>query len=125
MPVLKNHNRDLILGYTTRFSLKDQVMVEGTFLESSDEAKKVITMADEGYPWQMSLNAYSDEEQYLERNLTAEVNGQTVKGPIVICWKSTIREVSFCAVGADSGTNARVFSIGKSNLYLPKAMSTT
>jgi hypothetical protein len=113
MPVLKDHDPSLILGYTTAFSKSGRLEVEGTFLASSQEAAKVIEMADENYPWQLSVHIAPDHVQILQRGDKDMVNGKEVAGPMHVFRKATIREVSFCAVGADRGTSATVFSVGK------------
>jgi hypothetical protein len=115
MPVLKNHSQDKILGYTTNFSIGENLSVSGTFLESSEEAAQIIKMADEGYPWQLSVHIRPGVIRRLERGDSEIVNNKVVVGPAVIFKQSTIREVSFCAVGADRGTSATVFTAAAPN----------
>jgi hypothetical protein len=69
-------------------------------------------MADEGYPWQLSVHIVPDEIEKVHPNQEVTINGLNLIGPGHIFRKSSIREVSFCAVGADRGTNAVVFNIG-------------
>jgi hypothetical protein len=114
MPVLKNHDPDQILGYTTRFQkIDNRLEVEGVFLNNSEKAQEVTNIADEGYPWQLSVHIMPDVVKTIDKNETTTVNGKTVNGPIVIFSQSTIREVSFCAVGADRGASATVFSLNR------------
>ncbi|MDR0548321.1 MAG: hypothetical protein LBI10_02755 [Deltaproteobacteria bacterium] len=115
-PVLRDHDRGRILGYTTRFSKEgDRLEVQGVFLGESAEAQEVVKLADEGYPWQMSVDIRADKIVEIAPNIQTIVNNQTITGPATVFAKSTIREVSFCAVGADRGASAAVFSSVKSN----------
>ena len=111
MPVLRDHDPSKILGYTTGFSKNGRLEVSGSFLEGSEEARSVAAMADEGYPWQLSVHIVPDLIHNLEPDEMSVVNGRIVNGPLAIFKKSAVREISFCAVGADRGTSATVFSV--------------
>ncbi|MDR1871709.1 MAG: hypothetical protein LBS60_07290 [Deltaproteobacteria bacterium] len=112
MPVLKDHDSGQILGYTTGLQVvNNRLEVQGVFLNSSEKAQEVIKLADEGYPWQLSVNIKPDEVKNVDKHESILVNGKTVKGPTVVLSRSTIREISFCAVGADRGANATIFSL--------------
>ena len=50
MPVLKDHDSSQILGCTIGFSKNGRLEVSGVLLEGSEEARKVVLMADEGTP---------------------------------------------------------------------------
>ena len=111
MPVLRDHDSSQILGYTTGFSKNGRLEVSGVFLEGSEEARKVVQMADEGYPWQLSVHIRPDQILKLEPGSKAVINGREMIGPLTVFKRSAVREVSFCAVGADRGTSATVFSV--------------
>jgi hypothetical protein len=113
MPILKDHDQQKILGYATKLSKENGVIsIDGVFLDSSPEAQKVIEMADEGFPWQLSISIDLEQSESIPRGASALVNGQEIHGPLTAIRKAQIREVSFCAVGAVIGTTAAVFSNG-------------
>jgi regulator of replication initiation timing len=113
MPVLRDHDSTRIVGYTTGHSKAGRLEVRGTLLEGSGEAAEVAGMADQGYPWQLSVHIVPDSVENLERGDSAVVNGRRMDGPLAIFRRSAVREVSFCAVGADRGTSATVFAVGE------------
>ncbi|MDR2142530.1 MAG: hypothetical protein LBR11_12250, partial [Deltaproteobacteria bacterium] len=89
MPILLDHNSEKIVGFATNIS-KDtgKIIVEGVLLDSSDSARKVASLADEGYPWQMSVNITPEEFQILRSDEKAVVNGKEFRGPMDIFRKS-------------------------------------
>jgi hypothetical protein len=113
MPVLRDHDPGRILGYTTGFSKAGGLEVRGTFLEGSADAREVAAMADEGCPWRLSVHIVPDRLETLERGDRASVNGRGVARPLTIFRESAVREAGFRAVGADPGTGAAVFAVGK------------
>lgn len=108
-PILKNHDPNQIVGHSdeveitpTRLSLAGVISAEGA------AAQEVIASSRNGFPWQASVGASVDELEVLAEGQTAIVNGQTVRGPVLIARKSTLGEVSFVPRGADPKTSARV-----------------
>lgn len=108
-PILKNHDPNQIVGHSdqveitpTKLSLAGVISAEGT------AAQEVVASSRNGFPWQASVGASVDEIEVLGEGQTAVVNGQTVRGPLLIARKSSLGEVSFVPRGADSKTSARV-----------------
>jgi hypothetical protein len=113
MPVLLEHDRDRAIGYTTGFDIsRGQIQVSGVLLGegASEAAAEVAAMADQGFPWQMSVHIVPDSVESVESGGEAAANGRAFRGPAKIFRKSAVREVSFCAVGADRSTSAAVFA---------------
>lgn len=78
-------------------------MVRGTQL--SDE---IALLAKSGFPWQLSIRAEPDVIEELGENATAEVNGQTVTGPITIFRQWRLPEISIVELGLDGDTEASI-----------------
>jgi hypothetical protein len=109
MPVLLEHDPKEVVGFTETVEIGSTMEVTGV-ISSSESGKKVAQLADEGFPWQMSVRIYPEHILVLQEKQTTIVNGQNVEGPLLILKNSLIREVSFCALGADRNTNAKVFN---------------
>ncbi|HQL08118.1 MAG TPA: hypothetical protein PLE35_00855, partial [Lentisphaeria bacterium] len=61
------------------------------------------------WEWQASIGAdIVGKTEEIEAGDTAEVNGRTIIGPAIIARKSTLREVSVVAIGADQDTHIRI-----------------
>jgi len=112
VPVLRGHNSDKIVGHSTKAWTDDShLYVEGEVSNITEHGKEVIGLADEGFPWQVSIGIDSIRQEILEdEDQTAEVNGMTVKGPIRIWRDATVREISFVPFGADDRTAGIVMS---------------
>ena len=110
-PVLREHERDRIVGVAESWSLSDEgFALEGFFSAETDDAREVLRLADEGYPWQASIGVWATEIETLKRGEKAVCNGVEYQGPIEIWRGSNVREVSFVTLGADANTSAAVFS---------------
>lgn len=116
-PALLNHDPDRIAGYTRSiaFGGGGSVEVAGVLSASTSAAQEVGALADEGFPWQMSVyldaREFADDVEDLRENQSAQVNGRTVSGPDMLVFRrSRLREVTFCPLGKDDGTHVRVLS---------------
>ena len=110
MAVLLEHHNDEIVGCTSKVAIGREIKVSGKIFDQ-DPGKKVAAMADEGFPWQMSVRIYPSLVKFIDDKESAEVNGTVHSGPLHILCDSLIREVSFCAVGADRETAVNVFNL--------------
>jgi hypothetical protein len=98
------------MGSTQEVQIGSQIKIMGT-LVSQEYSQKVASLADEGFPWQMSIRIVPKEIFELRPSETVVINGQSVTGPLTVFQDSTIREVSFCALGADRDTIAHIFNL--------------
>lgn len=116
MPALLAHNAEAIAGWTEKIEVdeKQGILAEGVYAESTDIGRSVRALQEEGFPWQASVYVPPAEIEMVGENKSAEVNGQTLKGPGAIFRKSTLREVSFCALGADERTSVAAAAEGDS-----------
>jgi len=103
---LIDHDTGRRAGVVTSFTKDNQggLQVVGDLL-SNKYGQEVAQDSDEGYPWQMSVYIDPGSIEEVERGEVV-VNGKTLKAPITIFRNGVIREVSFCALGADDNTSA-------------------
>jgi hypothetical protein len=108
MPILREHARDRVVGYSTKAWKEDaNLFLQGDFSGKSADGQEVKALAEEGFPWQASIGVWPKKVKVLESDKeTAKVNGQELTGPAEIWVESYVREVSFCALGADDETAA-------------------
>jgi hypothetical protein len=108
MPVLREHERSRVVGYSTKvWKEKGTLFLQGDFSAKSQDGQEVKDLAEEGFPWQASIGVWPKKVKVLESDKeTAKVNGQEITGPLEIWLESQVREVSFCALGADEETAA-------------------
>lgn len=110
MPILREHFRDRVVGYGDAWK-EDNFYISGQFSNSTDDAREVMALADEGYPWQASISVRPTKVERLEDNKSkATVNGSEVEGPLEIWRESKVGEVSFVSLGADDNTAAITMS---------------
>lgn len=109
VPMLIEHDRDQRCGFINSHNIGDAgLSIDGTLL-SNEHGTTIANDADEGYPWQMSVSIKPTRVETVESGQVT-VNGRIFNAPVTIFRQNTIREVSFCALGADRHTNAQVFN---------------
>lgn len=113
--VLIEHNPHKACGVATLSvdKLSGSLKAEGVLM-NNEHGKYIAELADDGFPWEMSIYVQSARYEELSAGATAVVNGNTVTGPCVIMRDCALREVSFTPVGVDSQTQAIVLSDGSS-----------
>lgn len=111
VPVLLEHSPVKMAGVCRLSVTADGLIAEGSLL-SNEFGTQIAEAADQGFPWEMSVYAQAESYEELAAGAVLSVNGNEVTGPAVILRRSTIREVSFTAVGVDSETEAVVLSDG-------------
>lgn len=109
--VLEEHFTANRIGFTTSQDIKDEVIVDGKFLRNM-RAKAIKDDMEDGFPMQASIYVPPTLIEHVKEGESAKVNGQTLKGPGTIFRRAVIREVSMCALGADSHTQSKVFAGG-------------
>lgn len=112
LPVLKDHNTEERLGYTTAMRNEPGrgIVAEGRLLQRSPAAQQVLADSADGFPWQASTYLQASKMQRLAEGQSDQVNGYTVDGPATIFRESTLREVTFTALGVDDDTSATPLS---------------
>lgn len=106
--ILRDHDPGRVVGHTSKVEIGKQIDVEGTVSGAGADAQEVAQASKNGFPWQASIGASPDRIEILAEGKTAVVNGIAVTGPLNIVRASTLYEVSFVAIGADTNTSASV-----------------
>ena len=119
VPLLTNHENktDSRVGIISA-SIKDNALeISGEIVSDSKDAQDIVAQGKAGADWQLSIGADVKECELVKSNRT--VNGQEIEGPFYHVTKSTLREVSVVAVGADAHTSMKVtanFNLSKPNI---------
>ena len=95
-------------------SYESGLTVSGILL-SNEFGTQVATDSDDGFPWQMSVRIEPSSIDEIQAGNTVTVNGKLLHGPITVFRGGRIREVSFCALGADENTMAVAASHNPNN----------
>lgn len=119
IPLLLQHNSGRIAGYTDYVTIGDSIIFSGSLLQSTDAGQEIVKLSEQGFPWQMSVHI---QPEYTINVAGEIVNGQRFTGTVFK--KSVIREISFCPVGADANTSARLFN-QNNKTFLADLMSET
>jgi len=119
-PALREHNSNRIVGWTDGINIDQErgIVAEGIFSGKTEDGIQALELADEGFPWQASIYIPPLVIERVKDGETAEVNGRKLKGPGTIFRKSILREVSFCALGADENTSASALKDKGDNIDL-------
>jgi hypothetical protein len=111
IPVLREHARDRVVGFGRAWKDESNFYVSGDFSAVTDDAREVLQLADEGYPWQASVGIWPRQVKKLENDKAkATVNGTEISGPAEIWTQSDVGEISFVSLGRDDNTAAVSFS---------------
>jgi hypothetical protein len=109
LPILMNHSLDKLVGHADEITAGDSILdLAGVVSGASPEAAQVLASAKQGFPWKASVGAQPDKMEFVGEGITTKVNGKTFTGPLYVARKSTLGEVSFVAMAADSKTSAKV-----------------
>ena len=95
-------------------SYESGLTVSGILL-SNEFGAQVASDSDDGFPWQMSVRIEPSSIDEIQAGNTVTVNGKLLHGPITVFRGGRIREVSFCALGADENTMAVAASHNPNN----------
>ena len=107
IPALLEHSSRQRAGAINTHTIthQDGLVVHGDLM-SNEFGTQVAQDSDDGFPWQMSVRIEPAKTEEVAADQTVIVNGKTLQGPITIFRGGRIREVSFCALGADENTMA-------------------
>jgi hypothetical protein len=110
VPVVLGHDYTLgsILGQGRPFVENGQIIVEGEILADNENARQVLALASNGYQFQASVGADVRRHQKIDADAVTTVNGTAHIGPVRIVKASSLREVSFVTLGADSQTSVAI-----------------
>ena len=108
VPLLANHeNRTSARIGMVSASVKNNMLeISGEIISEGSEAADIVAQSKAGADWQLSIGADVKECELVRGK--REVNGQVFDGPFYHVRKSSLREVSVVAVGADAHTSMKV-----------------
>lgn len=108
VPLLTNHENktDARVGMVSASVKNNALEISGEIVSDGKDAADIVAQSKVGADWQLSIGADVKECELVKSS--REVNGQSVEGPFYHIKKSTLREVSVVAVGADAHTTMKV-----------------
>jgi len=108
VPLLTNHENKTRSRIGMVQARKDQntLTVEGEILPTNSEAKQVLSQAQAGADWQMSIGVEVLDSELVRD--TRIVNGQSHTGPFSHVKRAILREISVVPVGADRTTRLQI-----------------
>ena len=110
-PILRDHDASRIVGHTETLEVNaGSIKLAGVISGANDHAREVTASGDNGFPWQSSIGAIAQRIVFVEQGESVEVNGRKFSGPVYVARQSTLREVSFVALGADDQTIAQLIA---------------
>jgi hypothetical protein len=116
IPALLEHSSRQRAGAIEAHEISHEkgLTVSGTLL-TNEFGTQVAQDSDDGFPWQMSVRIEPASIDEVQAGNTVQVNGKLLHGPITVFRGGRIREVSFCALGADENTMAVAASHNPNN----------
>ncbi|MFI9459854.1 hypothetical protein [Acinetobacter sp. NPDC052428] len=126
IPALLDHSTRQRAGAINSHSIDHQngLTVSGDLM-SNEFGTQVAQDSDDGFPWQMSVRIEPSAVEEIQAGASVTVNGKVHQGPITVFRGGRIREVSFCALGADDNTNAVAASHSPKNFNQPEDTNVT
>jgi hypothetical protein len=108
-PILYSHDAAQIVGHSEKITVTAQtIKVSGKVSGISAAASEVTALGDNGFPWQASIGAEVQQLEFVDRGNTVKVNGRNFSGPVYVARRTSLREISFAALGADDNTTASI-----------------
>lgn len=102
-PILWKHDPDKIVGYCADIINDGRKLSMKAKTVSTPEAERVLSLADEGYPWQASVGADPIEVEFVDEGDSRMLNGRSINGPFYNV-AAKLRETSVVTLGADADT---------------------
>ncbi|WP_180159546.1 hypothetical protein [Acinetobacter sp. YH12047] len=126
IPALLDHSTRQRAGAINSHSIDHQngLTVSGDLM-SNEFGTQVAQDSDDGFPWQMSVRIEPSTVEEIQAGASVTVNGKVHQGPITVFRGGRIREVSFCALGADDNTNAVAASHSPKQFNQPEDTNVT
>ena len=109
VPLLTDHTNytEGRIGVVTATLIESGLEITGEIVAGSDVAENIITQGKAGADWQLSIGAEVEAAELVQEGKRV-VNGIEHEAPFYHVTKSTLREVSVVAVGADKATHMKV-----------------
>lgn len=109
VPLLTDHTNDTEsrIGLVSASKTSIGLEITGEIVAGGDAAENIVTQGKAGADWQLSIGAEVEAAELVQEGKRM-VNGIEHEAPFYHVTKSTLREVSVVAVGADKATHMKV-----------------
>ena len=109
VPLLTNHVNDTLcrVGVVTATKGAEGLEISGEIVADGEEAVNIVAQGKSGADWQLSIGAEVEAAELVQEGKRT-INGIEHDAPFYHVTKSTLREVSVVAVGADKATHMKV-----------------
>ena len=109
VPLLTDHTNftEGRIGLVTATLTESGLEIAGEIVAGGDAAENIVTQGKAGADWQLSIGAEVEAAELVQEGKRV-VNGIEHEAPFYHVTKSTLREVSVVAVGADKATHMKV-----------------
>ncbi len=109
VPLLANHENHTLgrVGVVSARVLDGCLLIEGKIVGDGEHAAEIVSQGKAGADWQLSIGAEVEAAEFVQDGRRA-INGVEHDAPFYHVTKSTLREVSVVAVGADKATHMKV-----------------
>ena len=109
VPLLANHENHTLgrVGVVTAVMSEGHLEISGEIVSDGELAETIVAQGKAGADWQLSIGAEVEAAELVQEGKRT-VNGIEHEGPFYHVTKSTLREVSVVAVGADKATHMKV-----------------
>ena len=109
VPLLADHENHTLgrVGVVRAKPVDGHLAIEGEVVAEGEVAEAIVNQAKAGAAWQLSIGAEVEASELVQEGRRT-VNGAEHEAPFYHITKSTLREVSVVAVGADRNTRMNV-----------------
>ena len=109
VPLLANHENHTLgrIGVVNAKAEDGHLVMSGEIVAGGELAEAIVAQGKAGADWQLSIGAEVDAAELVQEG-KRKVNGAEHEAPFYHVTKSTLREVSVVAVGADRSTHMTV-----------------
>ena len=109
VPLLANHENHTLgrVGVVNAKAENGRLAIEGDIVAGGELADAIVAQGKAGADWQLSIGAEVEAAELVQEG-KRKVNGVEHSAPFYHVTKSTLREVSVVAVGADLSTHMKV-----------------
>jgi phage head maturation protease len=109
VPLLANHENHTLcrVGVVTATVGESGLEISGEIVAEGTEAENIVAQGKSGADWQLSIGAEVEAAELVQEGRRT-INGVEHEAPFYHVTKSTLREVSVVAVGADKATHMKV-----------------
>ncbi len=109
LPVLREHDTLLVAGTGKRVEGETALVFEGEFSETTETAEEIKNLIQKDkIKFESSIRVVPKAIDYIDKGSSAEINGQTVKGPLQVLRNNEVSEVSFVLFGRDPNTSGKI-----------------